>query len=390
MNMFPFTALADAAREGGLVVAVLIGIAFGFVLERAGFGRSTKLAAQFYLRDMTVFKVMFSAIVTAMLGLIIASGFGLANLRDVSEHIASWTYIWPMLIGSFVLGIGFIVSGYCPGTSIVASASGNVDGMFAFGGVVTGTFLYSELLQIPAFHRFHISGEKGTWFLYDLLGIAPQLLALIVTLMAIVAFIGAEKVERMVAGANTPVASRRPRRVAFAALASLAIVTFATIAIPAQSSPSPGRMKTITAAELARVITTEPWTVRIADLRDEAAFAKTRVLGSESVKAEALAELAQQTADSGRMLVIVNVNAKPVAIANARILAGGFEAWQQYALASPVAPTASATRADVDDYLFRVSLHQMLTGQKTAAAAVPAPAAGTVSKPKKKGGGCSS
>ena len=78
---FPFTALSDAARQEGLVVAVLIGIAFGFVLERAGFGRADKLAAQFYLRDMRVFKVMFSAIVTAMLGLTIASGLGLTNLR---------------------------------------------------------------------------------------------------------------------------------------------------------------------------------------------------------------------------------------------------------------------------------------------------------------------
>jgi hypothetical protein len=386
---FPFTALTDVAREGGLVIAVLIGIAFGFVLERAGFGRSTKLAAQFYFRDMTVFKVMFSAIVTAMLGLIIASGFGLANLRDISEHIVSWTYLWPMLVGGFVLGIGFIVSGYCPGTSIVASASGNVDGMFAFGGVVTGTFLYSELLQVPAFHRFHISGEKGAWFLYDLTGIAPQLLAFIVTFAAILAFIGAEKVERMIGGVSGPIVTRRPPRVALAALASLAIVMVATLAIPTQSSASPSRMKTITAAELARAITTEPWRVRIADLRDETAFAKSRVPGSESVKPETLADLVQQTAGSGRALVIVGAIEKPVAFGNARILAGGFDAWQQYALTPPAAPGPGASRAEVDDYLFRVALHQMLTGQKAAVAAVPIPS-GAVAKPKKKGGGCSS
>ena len=132
--------------ELGLVVAVVIGIGFGFVLERSGFGRSTKLAAQFYLRDMTVFKVMFTAIVTAMLGLVAAAGLGFVDLRAISESIVSWTFVWPMLIGGVVLGIGFIVSGYCPGTSLVASASGNVDGMAAFAGVIVGTLIYAEAL----------------------------------------------------------------------------------------------------------------------------------------------------------------------------------------------------------------------------------------------------
>src|SRR5512140_4007120 len=142
---FPFESLANGSRELGLVVAVLIGVGFGFVLERAGFGRATKLAAQFYLRDLTVFKVMFTAIVTAMLGLVVTAAFGLANLREISESIASWTYVWPMLAGGFVLGVGFIVSGYCPGTSLVAAASGKIDGLMTVLGVVLGSILYSEL-----------------------------------------------------------------------------------------------------------------------------------------------------------------------------------------------------------------------------------------------------
>ena len=64
----PLRVALRRARELGLVVAVLIGFGFGFVLERAGFGRANKLAGQFYGTDMTVLKVMFSAIVTAMLG----------------------------------------------------------------------------------------------------------------------------------------------------------------------------------------------------------------------------------------------------------------------------------------------------------------------------------
>ena len=125
--IFPFETLNLAQREVGLVIAVLIGFGFGFVLERAGFGRATKLAAQFYFSDMTVFKVMFSAIVTAMLGLVIVSGMGFADIGEISRQIVSWTWFWPMLTGGLLLGVGFIVSGYCPGTSVVAASSGNID-----------------------------------------------------------------------------------------------------------------------------------------------------------------------------------------------------------------------------------------------------------------------
>jgi uncharacterized membrane protein YedE/YeeE len=124
-----------------LLIAVGLGFGFGFVLERAGFGRSTKLAGQFYLHDMTVFKVMFSAIVTAMLGVLVLEGLGLLDLTALSESALSFTYLWPMVAGGFLLGVGFIVSGYCPGTSVVATASGNLDGLVTVVGVVTGTLV---------------------------------------------------------------------------------------------------------------------------------------------------------------------------------------------------------------------------------------------------------
>ena len=250
--IFPFTALSAAARQEGLIVATLIGIAFGFVLERAGFGRADKLAAQFYLRDMTVFKVMFSAIVTAMLGLVIASGLGLANLRDISESIASFTYIWPMLLGGLVLGIGFIVSGYCPGTSVVAAGSGNVDGAVTVAGVVTGTFVYTKLLHVPAFAHFHESSEKGSWFLYDAIKVPPALLAAAVAAMAVLAFIGAEKVESMMGGART---TKRIRRLAFAAIA---IIAGGQALLPAHAKESQARVPDLH-EDLTRVAIETPW-----------------------------------------------------------------------------------------------------------------------------------
>lgn len=253
-----------ASYQLGLIVAVLIGIAFGFVLERAGFGRADKLAAQFYLRDLRVFKVMFTAIVTAMLGLVIASAIGVTDLREASESIASYTWIWPMVLGGFVLGLGFILSGYCPGTSVVAMASGNFDGLFTVAGVITGTFVYGQLFKIPAVARFHDSSEKGAWFLYDLLGVSPQLLAAIVAIAAILAFIGAEKVESLMGGTRT---AKRVRRYAFATVSALAVITLVTLAIPASPANAKETQQPIAAADVARIAIEEPWRVQIAGNR---------------------------------------------------------------------------------------------------------------------------
>ncbi|MGK2855773.1 MAG: YeeE/YedE thiosulfate transporter family protein, partial [Thermoanaerobaculia bacterium] len=280
--IFPFESLQGASRELGLVAGLALGFAFGFVLERAGFGRATKLAAQFYLRDMTVFKVMFSAIVTAMLGLVLCDAAGLCDLRAISQGIASWTYLWPMLVGGFVLGIGFILSGYCPGTSIVAASSGNVDGMVTVGGVMAGSWLYSELMRFPAVADFHVSGERGALFLYDILPVSPRLIAGAIALAAIAAFVGAEKVESMFARGGT-IRLRRSRRLAFGAIGLGAALSIASIPVPpaiAAPAATPGELAV---SQLARTVVESPWEIRILDVRSPEAFAEARIPGSEIV-----------------------------------------------------------------------------------------------------------
>jgi uncharacterized protein len=92
-----------------LFFALLIGIAFGFFLERAGFGSARKLVAQFYLTDLSVFKVMFTALVTAMVGVIVLNR---AGFLDVGELPLIGTYIAPMMVGGVILGMGFVIGGY--------------------------------------------------------------------------------------------------------------------------------------------------------------------------------------------------------------------------------------------------------------------------------------
>ena len=90
-------------------VALGIGFSFGFILERAGFGDARKLAAQFYLHDMTVLKVMFTGIVVAMGLIFLTSGL---QVLDLERVFVNPTHLWPQLLGGLLLGAGFLIGGY--------------------------------------------------------------------------------------------------------------------------------------------------------------------------------------------------------------------------------------------------------------------------------------
>lgn len=170
--------------------AVFAGFAFGFVLERVGFGSSRKLAAQFYLRDMTVLKVMFTAIVTAMLGLVTLRTVG---LLDFDALYVNPTYLWPQIVGGLVFGAGFVLGGYCPGTSVVAAMSGKLDALMFIVGVGGGALVFAGVS--PRFAGFMAKGGERT-LLVDWLHLSYGTVAILVTLLALAMFAGAEWIER--------------------------------------------------------------------------------------------------------------------------------------------------------------------------------------------------
>jgi len=382
----------------GLVIALVTGFGFGFVLERAGFGRSTKLAAQFYLRDMTVFKVMFTAVVTAMVGLVVADGVGLVDVEAIARGAASFTFLWPMLVGGLALGVGFIVSGYCPGTSAVAAASGNVDGMVTFAGVVIGSVLYGEIY--PLISGFATSSEMGHFFMTDWLGLARPLLALAITGVAVLAFLGAEKLERRFskepAIREPDSESRRRRQTTMAVLGAAAVagMVIALVGTTSSASEQGRRAEQVYASTLAARIVSEPWKVRILDLRGEAAWTKARIPGSEPVDAAQLSKLGLNFIKAGPDLVVVDsktIATLPPEIAayKGRVLAlrDGFPAWRAYALTTPGLPGANATDAQRERYAQRAALNGLLTGQ-AAAAPPPRPVRAVKARRPAGGGGC--
>ena len=171
-----------------LMVAAAIGIAFGFFLERAGFGSSKKLVSIFYLKDFAVFKVMFSAIIFAMLGARVLAATGVADLGDWYQLE---TFLWPQIAGGLLFGVGFVMGGWCPGTALVGVASGRGDALVFLGGAAIGSLGYA--LVFPEIEPFSVSGAAGVSTLQDTLGLSPGLMALIVTVLAIGAFFGSNR-----------------------------------------------------------------------------------------------------------------------------------------------------------------------------------------------------
>ena len=184
----------SAANPWTYVLFGVIGFAFGFTLEMSGFGDSRKLAAQFYFTELTVLKVMFTAIVTAMVLLFGAVGLGLLNFNQVWVNP---TYLWSGILGGLIMGVGFIVGGFCPTTSLASASTGKIDGMlFMLGGFV-GAFLFGETERYFT-NWYNNAGYFGRLTLYQVFGIPVGWVVLLVVLMALFMFWGAEQLERIV------------------------------------------------------------------------------------------------------------------------------------------------------------------------------------------------
>lgn len=186
----PFYKFGYFSDEVSFIIAFVTGIGFGFFLERAGFGSARKLAAQFYLRDLTVLKVMFTAIITAMTGVYVLGRLG---ILDVSLVYLVPTFLVPQIVGGLILGFGFVIGGYCPGTSCVSAATGRVDGMVYVAGMVAGLFGFAEIY--PYITGFAHSTPMGQITLPKLFNLPYGLLVFAVVLMALGAFMAAEWAE---------------------------------------------------------------------------------------------------------------------------------------------------------------------------------------------------
>jgi hypothetical protein len=187
----PLSSSVEFTVAVDLALAFVLGTGFGFCLERAGFGSARKLTAVFYLYDMAVVKVMFTAIVTAMTGIAALSA---AGLLDLGELYVEPTSLPAQALGGLVFGAGFIVGGYCPGTSIAAIATGRKDGLSFALGMLAGVLAYVELT--PGVDEWIKANAQGEMTLPSVTGIGMGWYAAAFVAFLVFAGWGMGKLER--------------------------------------------------------------------------------------------------------------------------------------------------------------------------------------------------
>jgi hypothetical protein len=280
------------SNELNLIVALLLGIGFGNDLEQAGFSSSRRLAGVFYGYDFTVLRVFFTAGVTAMIGVLLLGAFGLLDLEAIYVNPL---FLGPAIVGGAIMGVGFILGGYCPGTSIAAAAIGKKDGIaFVIGGLL-GVYVFGELF--PLFDTFYISGDGGPLKISEALGMSQGFFALVMTLVAVIAFIATTRIEKKV-NPSSPAFSFPVKRHMFAGAAALllaALLVFlpnrkeallAETADPAYQRSHP--VKLMTPDELAfRILDNDPGLV-IVDVRGAEEFQKMTLPGAVNIPVQSL------------------------------------------------------------------------------------------------------
>lgn len=174
-----------------LVVSLFVGIFFGFFMKVGGMDNPHKLTGVFYLRDFAVPKVMFSAILVASAGLVVLSEM---KVLDMSRVWIIPTFIWPQIVGGFLFGFGWIVSGYCPGTAVTGLATGRIDALVLMFGVAFGSLLYAS--AYPVIGTFSNMSDMGKTTLPELMGVSHWVVLALVATLAGGMFYGMEWLER--------------------------------------------------------------------------------------------------------------------------------------------------------------------------------------------------
>jgi rhodanese-related sulfurtransferase len=384
-------------NELNLLVALLVGIAFGYILEQAGFSSSRKLTGLFYGTDFTVLRVFFTAGLTAMTGIVLLSRLGLLDASIIYVHPA---FLPSAIVGGLVMGVGFVLGGFCPGTSFCAAAVGRLDGLAFVAGGLAGVLAFGE--AFPRLRAFYESGSLGEVTIPGHLGFSPSIFLVVMVVVAVAAFAMTGRIERKVNAAGPVHGFDTGRhRLAAAAFIAVAIVVAATpdsrerllarAADPAFQRANPVRR--VTPDELAfRIVDRDPSLV-VVDLRPATELAKGSLPGSVSMAASDLfgRGMPPALAQSRRHKVFVASDPREAAAAatlasllgygNVAVLEGGWSGFRSTILDQAATDPATASN---EVLAFRAE-----AGRQIAALISARANAGTVvKKPRKIAGGC--
>jgi len=343
MATFPLPLADLLGHWGSYVVYAVIGILFGMTLESAGFGNSKLLAAQFYFKDMRVFKVMFTAIIVAMTLIFLSSGLGLLDYNLI------WvppTYLWPGIVGGLIMGVGFIIGGFCPGTSLVGLATGKLDAIMFVFGVLFGIYLFGE--TISGYAVFFESSYMGRFTLPELFGASYGVVVLSIVVVALALFVVSEKVEAMVNDRPRPKlpAWSKPAAGALVAMAAFVLVMgqpgnadrWQLIADENQAKLEQRKVQ-IAPAEMLTYMNDSKIKIIPLDVRDERDYNQFHLRGAIHVPLDQVQEKARELQFELANTVFVTISndeaaateawkiLKAESLPNIYILEGGINAW---------------------------------------------------------------
>ena len=389
----PFFKFGMFGDEASLIVAFITGIGFGFFLERAGFGNARLLAAQFYFRDLRVLKVMFTAIVTAMVGLYVLSR---AGLMDLSLIYLTPTFLVPQIVGGLILGVGFIIGGYCPGTSCVSAATGRIDGMVYVAGMIGGLVGFAEIY--PHIARFTKITSMGKITLPQLLNIPYGVIVFAVVVMAFCAFMAAEWAEKIFGGKApgdgallAPTRKLTPVRVFALGMVGLGLIA-AFSGSPyrnayAQVDTKQLALEAGTKADHVSSVQLADWIIEgrndflVVDVRDAKDFAEYHIPGAINIPLAAIThDFAARNerivfySDGGIHAAQAWLLLRSLGFKGVYMLFGGLEEWKDVVL-FPKAPAADAPAKDQIDFARRAAVAKHFGGTPQGAAGSAAPAA---------------
>ena len=343
MATFPLPLADLLGHWGSYVIYAIVGIAFGMTLESAGFGNSKLLAAQFYFKDMRVFKVMFTAIIVAMTLIFLSSALGILDYNLI------WvppTYLWPGIAGGLIMGVGFIIGGFCPGTSLVGLATGKLDAIVFVFGVLFGIYLFGE--TVGDYGVFFDSSYMGRFTLPELFDANYGTVVFIIVVAALSLFVVSEKVEAMV--------NNRPQQKfpGWSKPAAGALVAMAAVALVIGQPTNEDRWQSISAenqarldqrsvqiapAELLKYMNDSKIKVIPLDVRDERFYNQFHLRGAVHVPLDVVLEKARDLQLELANTIFVTMSndelaateawkiLKAESVPNIYILEGGINAW---------------------------------------------------------------
>ncbi len=265
------------SEEFSLVIAFFLGIGFGFILEQAGFSSTKKLVGLFYGYDFTVLRVFFTAGVTAMAGVLLLNHYGLLDMQVIYVNP---TFLKSALLGGVIMGAGFIIGGFCPGTSVCALAIGKLDALAFVAGAILGVWGFIE--SFPMIEELYNANDMGQVRISDYLGMSHVAFGFLLALMAVGAFVATWFIENRVNGRPSQIGPALRNRYALAA-AALFVVLGVVAFLPGKQDVINMRIaeakrqqscvfKEIPADKLANEIANNYYTLNIIDVRSPEAF----------------------------------------------------------------------------------------------------------------------